>query len=1480
MFCLLFELCFCDIKFEKLDYLLPYKEQNSNIKPSFVVESSGSTCIEWENANPNLINVNPITKQGSCSKFANIEVIVSGNDRKVATVYATNKNDRIPLTFYINKVNNITFKSSTKSIFIESDPRTFALVGFDERGNTFDTLNGLKFDISIDKSHLREITPSEENIKLISYQISVQGTKIGKTYIKAVGPKVPETTLDLIVIEPIGIFPGPVLHVLENHTIPFKLCSTRGINNGKAEKKCTYELSGDVLKKYTVSLSEPIMTLSDNYVGLTKKVGQTVLTVSDKDAEDNVATVIINVERPTKIIQPDLYIAIGDTPVFSPTFICPHGRNMDIFSTVYYKIDGSWNTVGAHLIKFTQVENRWECWVHVCAPIQINPELPVLPVDITYNLNITGGSGFFSYSHNGHGILSNSNNQVSTFREGKVTFTVQDLKVQKYSKTITIIVSYAKSSDIFIENTEILVGAKVEASCHFLAMESRKFTVQPNSRIKSDNPSVITQQLIGLKSGFSGLTCTADAISSQNGLVSVLDKMTVFVDGLASPNSTIPLRITGGPLQWPNSEPPVITVACPSISSPTISNLNRTFSASDVYTGNCDIQVLNKKTAQNTKPLPMYSKFNISVVYVDHFTLHSSDHDAPTLPECQAPIQSLDVFPVHTQPVSRMTKGHSVRITSVARSSDGRIIIYHDRYTETLYMNDRVMNTLHNDKSGAEYTDIVAENQKGKIVSRSEKFSQEMEIDVYENLQIEDSKTFYFTDKKNGTLKIYSGSGFYQTTENFKFDGTVFNPQLKSAGDHSYYIQDRCTKQSTQRTLTAIYADNLVIECPNAVIMNKPFNITVIPRYGNLLIPESFFDIIGMNIENSRKIGKNLFTMTSHKVGFLTIKATTIDGVSQTKEVKVLAPIIVEPSNIVCLPHETIDLKVVSGPTDVVLSGYDRKMISLAALTVTSLSPGRTQIAVKAAGVLDFEPFIVTVTVAKPLDLAITPSTVLPVQNGLMEIDVIVITNCGNFTPKYCEYNVPQNFNFIKVSEDRIIIQLTASGILSLTTKAYGVQKVTTHDVEAKLDLPDSLILPPLSNYNLKLPQNSIVTTCGTFQMTISQNGQIKTSKFLEKGIMIVTSKYGQTKAIVVRVEIPSLISIENEKNSNQIICNLLDKNGLKFTTDNGVLFNYSFDNSQKNNTNSHEALTFSEKFSVVAFNPSFSLSSKVFKLFNFIVPDSPIVLLHSKLQMSTSDGRQTNWFSESPVVKFGFNGTMKAKRRGSTMVFNSLGGKTLVTVVELEKLRLDLVSENTVEVVPITNIESVDWSSIEKPDDIQLNCYLNRRSSGIITSVVNSSGLYCLLGSKVSQSTLTVTLSSRNNKIEKTATKYIEGGANSLGIPNGYSVRLNEATLTKEIRLNSTENVRVVSSPESIRVSVDKSGVIVIQALKKDASGIVKLENIDTKQTAEIDVVWESGAKSNEVQVPKKAKYYMFYLMIMILIVSLYVILAQLGLI
>lgn len=1475
MFCLLLNFAFCDIKFTKLDYLLPFKDAASRASPSFIVESSGSTCIEWENANPNLIRVNPL-KQGSCSKAANIEVIVSGIDRKVAVVYATSKTDRIPLTFYINKVNNITFKSSTRSIFIESDPRTFKLVGFDERGNTFDTLDGLKFDISIDKTHLREITPSEENIEVLNNQISVQGTKIGKTFISATGKNVNSTVLDLIVIEPIGLFPGPVLHVLENHTILFRLCSIRGINNGKSERKCTYELKGDLLQKYEFTLSENLMTISNDLIGLTQKIGMTILTVSDKDAEDNVDSVTIYIEKPVKVIQPDLYIAIGDDPVFTPEFICGHGNTMNIFSKVWYLIDGRWDTLGKHLVQFTHLTTKWQCYVYVCPPIVINPEEPVLPVGISYSLNITGGSGFFSYSLSHQGILSNTNSLIATYKEGKVMFTVNDQKIAKYNKTIQIIVSYAKSADINVLTSEILVGSTADIKCHFLAMESREFTVQPNYRIKSETQAVVTQALLGIKSGFSRINCLADSVSSPDGFVSVLERYTAMVDGIAAPDSTIPLITTGGPLHWPNSDPPVLTISCPSVTATTISDLNKTFSVSDVFKGYCDVTARNSPTNLNPTPLTMKASFNITVLNVDHFTLHATDPDAPVLSICQGPYISPQNIPISTQSIARLALGHTVTIHSFARSSDGRIIIYHDRYTEAMEFNDKRVATMRNIKRGDEFMNFVVSNQQGTIKTFVGPFRREMKLETLEKLVVEDSKTIYLANSANKSLKIFSGSGFYTAnTENF--EGDKFSPRLTSSGDYTYQITDRCTNENAWRTLHAVVADNLLIDCPSAVIMNHPFAINVIPRYGNIEIPTEFHELIGIDVETAKKTDSpTIFTMTPHKFGFLTIKASTASGITATKEVKVLAPIVVEPSNIIILPGENIDLKVVSGPTDVVLSGFDKKTISMTGLTLTSISPGRTTISVKAAGVIDFEPFIVNVTVAKPLDLIVTPSSTEPIQGGVLEFDVIVVTNCGNYTPRFCSYEI-NNFAYSKLSESRILVNLDASGPLHLTTTAYGLIKVVNMNVEMILNLPNSVVIAPLSSIQLDAPGCVFSFACGYHSMNLTQSGLVKAAATTESAVVVVKSKYGQVASVIVRVEVPKYLSLSSQ--GQLVTAQMLDRNGQKFNSCNNVKFNYTFDGTgQKNNANMTERIHFNNVISAVAFNSAFSIHSKSLSPTLLVVPDRPIILLHSKIQMRAADDKPATWTADSPIVRFGLNGTLKAKRVGSTMIQNSLGGRTQVTVVKLEKLRLDIISDKAVEVVPLTNIESIAWKNIQLPDDIQLQCSISGRRS-VATTVMNSSGLYCLFSAHGQSATLTATLASKKTKIYFTESKVIKSpGSTKLGLPVGYAVRLSEARLSSVVRID-TKNVTVVSSPPSVVVSVS-AGKIVITAKEGGASGVIVLQNTYTGQTAEIEVVWESGALSSQVQVPKKAKYVMFYLMIMLLIVSLYVILAQLGLV
>ena len=1625
MFWFLFSFAHSEIKFTKLDRLLPFKEERSDQNPTFNVSSIGTTCIDWQNLNPELIKVTPI-KNGYCSLGATIEVISTGIERKVAKVFASEKNGntKVPLTFYINTVKSLSIKSSTKSLFVDTQPITFQLIGYDEHNNTFDTLNGLTTLFRPDLSHLTVVSKNNSEAS-----ITLRGKQIGETYLGGELKNV-QTSIKLFVIDPIGLFPGPVLHVPIHHTIPIKLCSIRGQTNSKSNE-CLKEIDAQDYDKYEVS------EISGNYGILdinleerritTNKYGSVTIRVVDKSASDNIAILQVHVEKPVRAENTTHYILKGTDPDFNPIFYCQH-QKMDIFYKLSTEIvSGDWKEVGEHTVKFKYYDFTYIEKVYVYDPLYADPANLILPLQYTMELPVFGGSRIFNISTSMPtksllGTNLNLNSQIISFndknnplsiktsKEGEVDITIIDTKLPNQIAKIHILVSDIYAATVSVTHSEIFPGQTTDVECNYYAQDNQNFSVEipytihvGNSSVLSNNDKSQTRTFNGANIGSTTLYCSNiySTKLTYKQRVDVLQQPILTVDGLAAPLSNIVLNIEGGPNKWPkeiqvgkqrnpNEEEDdgrKIEIQCSNFKVKIVNYTIFSIDQDVEYDGMCNASLYNIPSRYNPTPIVTTGEFHLTINHVKTFTLHTVD----TLPKenhvndniCLTPKYILYPFQTHTivEPRFKVPVNNLVQFYVVARNEKGQYIKYHDNIASAITFSEEYAGSKLQKNSGLPFnTDLFFRKFTSDEIEAHVSFTL---IDNYarENKEIDytiqtyypfyfEKNSFKFYSHRNGirNINIKNGTGVFSLVESEKklgaFDRSdVFVPNDYSKGIHNYHIYDLCA-YSQPKSIEVEFMEiaRIDIIAPSAVPAETEFRFELdLYTEKNESIPYEFVESIETPKVNKESVqikeNVNLFTysIVSYKGPTMTLIAQ-IGNVKAEKVIQIIPPVVISPQKIIMLPGQSAELTVITGPEEISLGRHDSSIISLSGRTVTAIKPGVTKILATTMESFNIKPYEVIVIVPTPLSLEIDTSSQNLVEGGHLALDLSVKTNYGSFICTEAQWNIPGNFAYEIERSHHVLINLTSSGSLIIEAEAYGLKQSFDYSVEPKLILPQTLILAPNTQYQFELPHSyprlsyrSLSTD--TTKLTVSNQGLIKTFSAFDVTEYVVVETERQKAVVVVQIEKPYQIIVRttdtNSTSQNELSAILINKNGLPFSSINGIKFeatpqtqtnpathintmiktnkfsqnvckfkvNYkpadSPQDGLEHDENNLEVARITNAFAnitVTASNNAFTISQKVI-LHNeqLIKPSMPNILLGTTLQMTTTELSPVWSTSSAAVATITTKGFLHAKKLGSATIENGKNGKTNLTVVKIENLEIESISKNTVRVKPIMNIETLDYNLVIKPNDMDLRCSI---SSGSITPIVNSSGLFCIynlplsakLSTKQESFNVLAELNSRSLKLHTSANIRLNSNGRFL-IPDMYKVKLSpgkteETILLQNInQLTRTDNSSIVAQnitnygnitiekgiPAGISASLDQKARSLFIRIS-DASKLIQNENIiinlkESNENVRVQLEYESfGTTVVQEKVRTPIKRVLFAICVVICIMSIYVILMQIG--
>ncbi|TPP62907.1 hypothetical protein FGIG_06344 [Fasciola gigantica] len=154
-----------DFKLSASKLLLPF---HSFIAVNYTLLGSNGACYEWGSATPEVATVTPVFETNpECSKSAFVTAVWQSPHRAVTTIHArvlskksydsnahpsfgfSDTGHVVKCDVIVDNIYKIEIETTTQELYLHNTPESLAVVGYDEFGNTFSTLDGVPFEWKI-----------------------------------------------------------------------------------------------------------------------------------------------------------------------------------------------------------------------------------------------------------------------------------------------------------------------------------------------------------------------------------------------------------------------------------------------------------------------------------------------------------------------------------------------------------------------------------------------------------------------------------------------------------------------------------------------------------------------------------------------------------------------------------------------------------------------------------------------------------------------------------------------------------------------------------------------------------------------------------------------------------------------------------------------------------------------------------------------------------------------------------------------------------------------------------------------------------------------------------------------------------------------------------------------------------------------------------------------------------------------------------
>lgn len=1474
MFLFLTTLTYSKLQFAKNSWLLPYKDTNYHINPSIIIETEDKSCVKFESAS-NDIRIIPIYSDNRiCSRSARFEVTTSGSERKSIIVLAKSGEMHLELKFFLDNIKYLDFKSSTRSVYLNGAPGTFNLVGRDDKNNTFDSLEGLHFDFKFDNSYLARYSSKESFVQYDS-SISLLGTNIGKAWLSGHYKDV-SCMIALNVINPIFLHPGPVLNVFPNVAIPFKLCTMKGFSENMETRVCEREITYDeTLHKIYID-NQSVLTIGDGFLARTDQIGRTLVRVVDRSVEDNIATVVVNVQYPASVAEKDHYILLGTEPKFNPVFNANPGKRMDIFEPIPYYIEhGSWDTLGNKRIGFRYMEYSWAATVVVCEPISIRPSNATLPTRYNnYPITVSGGSGRYTLKSSSNDLAILSGNQLTTYREGDLIITAFDELIEGHYANGYITISRIHSSTMDTEYTELVSGSSNDVRCTFYAYNRRTFSVEMDYEIVSDRTDIIPSKPLNQRAhlqtngvGFVNLQCRFGEYTSDKKLFSVVSNLRANVEGLAAPNSSIPLTLYGGPVQWPGAGTPYIDITCP---EQEVRYFGHSFKILDEFKGLCTITSTNPKTPLNLNPVTMKTTVFVEVVNVHNYSLHLVDKNSTDLYYCETPSKSLDLSRPERFRYYVNTVTHD--IYTFARDINNRIIVHHDAEIERLIISKIIEGKPDLRIGFRHYTYRFFEDT--QIVLRGIK-DQVYDIRVVSPLHVKSIPGMYVGEMSKMVIGITGGTTKYDLVEPRNYVSFTNESLIADAtpGIHKYTIKDKCSNVNHITAEAIVYvADALDIFVNKTVVINKEFSFNVIPKMGNSIIPSQFHDriqVVVYPLENV--IPDPRYPLHFKGIGTspgllrITVKHRSLES---SKDIYVIDKIDVQPREITMLSGDVVKLTKVSGPDDLDFV-YRERFLTISNLSVTAIRDGNHTITIKSNKYPELEPVIISIHVPKPINLEIESDSQSYVEGGHLSLSLKVVTTMGTFIPSKVTWDIP-NLAFENRVPHIVFANLTRHGLTTIRAEAFGLSKQMTIDIEEELKVDKrEIYLAPGSWITLKYNVECKFGLISGEQLNVSDYGLIQAGSF--SGSYAVKAAYrSQTAIIVVNVVYPSKIALM-EPTPGSLYLILLTKDGRHYDSYSGITFDVAgIDHLPfKVNYCSYKSDLYRDdtEITLYARSSGFDIfNNQTLRVRGSISPSNVILHVGSRIKFTTN-APSPLWSVTSRDAHISQDGEFYSNKQGNYTIVCNRRYTATAMVVSTYYLRPIKESNRDIRFEPVFNDSNIQFHDVIWPSDMEASCECK---TAMVKLVKSSLGFFCTIeGPADFDHDVILTLKSKDANMNIKSSSRSKSDGSEINLPDHLYVKVSEKMDVELPKIGiPLSEIDIDSHIQQLTVK-KHDNKIVLSAVKPFRDGTVELIHANSGRRIMIHVAWDRDNTGYRTRLT----YHFYFISGLIIVILFYII-------
>lgn len=480
MLSLLFCGVFCGVgefRISHLNALLRFRDDSKGVRPFFTITAEGG-CVNWTSLDTTVVRVTPNYEPGNCSRSAVVESVATGSKRRSTAVVANSSSGgSLKCDVFVDSIHNISILTTTRTIYVGSSLEALSVQGRDSENNLFTSLSGLSVQWTIDTDHLGRVEPEDAQLAIsemsghVSGSVIVKGTHVGRAWVRAVVDNMP-CKVDFDVVARIASVPSPIVRTLPHCHID--LCISRASHAGDVDKCFNVTSEG-----YRLSTrNQSVVTAGQDCHVSTHSSGISVVTVTDSAVSDNSASCQVIVSCPARVEHDDIYLRLGDQPVFNPVMFDGDDHIFNNFGTVNWTYEGDLRSVGRKDVIVRHHECSFRVVVNVCPPLVVEPVRSVLPVGYRgYDLQVSGGSGNYTVSVDNPSVLDYVNHHVNTFSEGTANVTVTDNCIGQYIVSVLIDVCRVESIDIILERREVLVNSVFEPVCVAHGSNGLNFTV-------------------------------------------------------------------------------------------------------------------------------------------------------------------------------------------------------------------------------------------------------------------------------------------------------------------------------------------------------------------------------------------------------------------------------------------------------------------------------------------------------------------------------------------------------------------------------------------------------------------------------------------------------------------------------------------------------------------------------------------------------------------------------------------------------------------------------------------------------------------------------------------------------------------------------------------------------------------------------------------------------------------------------------------